>query len=98
MSKNLDETVRLQSEKRQEWIQEIRGERLQGIAEGTSSAPHLANSSAASFIRRNRCLGIHCSLVEQEREDSSCQICRGVSGKGKDGGEDKSDKDRMRVR
>ena len=27
MSKNLDETVRLQSEKRQEWIREIRGER-----------------------------------------------------------------------
>ena len=32
MSKNFDETVRLQSEKRQEWIREIRGERLQGIA------------------------------------------------------------------
>ena len=28
MSKNLDETVRLQSEKRDEWIREIRGERL----------------------------------------------------------------------
>ena len=27
MSKNFDETVRLQSEKRQEWIREIRGER-----------------------------------------------------------------------
>ena len=39
MPKNLDETVRLQSEKRQEWIREIRGERLQGIAEGAGSAP-----------------------------------------------------------
>ena len=39
MSKNLDETVRLQSEKREVWIREIRGERLQGIAEGASSAP-----------------------------------------------------------
>ena len=39
MSKYFDETVRLQSEKRQEWIREIRGERLQGIAEGASSAP-----------------------------------------------------------
>ena len=29
-SKNLDKTVRLQSEKRQEWIREIREERLQG--------------------------------------------------------------------
>ena len=49
MTKNLDETVRHQFEKRQEWIREIRGERLQGIAEGTSSAPRLANSSAALF-------------------------------------------------
>ena len=39
MSKNLDETVCLQSEKREEWIREIREERLQGIAEGKSSAP-----------------------------------------------------------
>ena len=38
MSKNFEETVRLQSEKRREWIREIRGERLQGIAEGASSA------------------------------------------------------------
>ena len=46
VSKNLDETVRLQSEKREEWIREIRGEKLQGIAEGTTSAPCLASSSA----------------------------------------------------
>ena len=39
MSKNFDGTARLQSEKRQEWIREIRGERLHGIAEGASSAP-----------------------------------------------------------
>ena len=59
MSKYLDETVRLQSEIRQEWIREVRGERLQGIAEGVSSAPHLASSSAASFpgpivVQKNR--------------------------------------------
>ena len=42
VSKNLDETVRLQFEKRQDWIRVIGGERLQGIAEGTSSAPRLA--------------------------------------------------------
>ena len=74
MSKILDETVRLQSEKRREWIREIRGERLQEIAESASSAPRLASSSAASFPGRNECLGTHCSLMEQEeREDSSCQ-------------------------
>ena len=73
VSKNLDETVRLQSEQTQEWIRETRGERLQGIAEGTSSAHHLARSSAASFPGRNECPGIHCSLIEQkEREDSFC--------------------------
>ena len=39
MSKNFDETVRLQSEIRREWIQEVRGERLQGIAEGAGAHP-----------------------------------------------------------
>ena len=78
MSKNLYETVRLQSEIRREWIREIRGERLQGIAEGASGAPRLASSSVASFPGRNKCPGTHCSLIEQEREDSSCQICHGV--------------------
>ena len=76
MSKNFDEAVRLQSEKRQEGIREIRGKRLQGIAEGTSSASRLASSSAASFSGRNECPGTYCSLiVQEEREDSSCQIC-----------------------
>ena len=90
MSKNLDQTVRLQSEKRQEWIREIRGERLQGIAEGASSAPRLARSSAASFPGKNKCPGTHYNLIEQEeREDSSCQICHRVSGKRKDGKEDR---------
>ena len=69
VSKNLDETVRLQSEIRREWIREIRGEKLQGIAESASSAPRLASSSAASFPGRNECPGTHCSLIEQEREE-----------------------------
>ena len=88
MSKHLEETVRLQSEKRREWIREIRGERLQGIVEGASSAPRLASSSAASFPGRNECPGTHCSQIEQEeREDSSCQICHRVWDKRKDVGE-----------
>ena len=78
MSKNLDETVRLQSEIRREWIRKIRKERLQGIAEGASSAPRLASLSAASFPGRNECPGTHCSMIAQEREDSSCQICHRV--------------------
>ena len=53
VSKYFDETVRLQSEKRREWIREITGEKLQGIAEGASSAPSPASSSAASFPGRN---------------------------------------------
>ena len=70
MSKNFDETVRLQSEIRREWIRDIRGERLQGIAEGASSAPRLVSSSATSFPGRNECPRTHCSLIEQEeRED-----------------------------
>ena len=53
MCQSFDETVCFQSEIKQEWIQEIRGERLQGIAEGTSSAFCLASSSATSLPRRN---------------------------------------------
>ena len=77
VSKNLDETVCLQSEKREVWIQEMREERLQGIAEGTSSTPLLVSSSAESLPGRNVCPQIHCSLIEQEeRESSSCQRLR----------------------
>ena len=91
MSKNLDETACLQPEKIEDWIQEIRGERLQGIAEGTSSAPPIAGSSAASFPGRNKCPGTHCSLIEQEeKKDSSYQICNRNSSKRKDGGEDRT--------
>ena len=90
MSKNLDETVRLQSEKRQEWIREVRGKRLQRIAEGVSSAPRLASLLAASFLGKNECSATHCSLIEQEeREDSSYQISHRVSDKRKAGGKDK---------
>ena len=73
MTKNLDEALCLQSEKSEEWIRE----RLHVIVEGTSSAPRLASSSSASFPRRNKCLGTHCYLiVQEEREDSSDQICQ----------------------
>ena len=79
VSKYFDEKVRLQSEIRQEWIQEVRGERLEGIAEDASSTPHLASSAAALFPGRNECPETHCSLIEQEEsEDSSCQICHRV--------------------
>ena len=71
MSKNLDETARLKSEKREEWIREIR-ERLQGIAEGSSSAPHLASLSAANFPERDECSKTHCRLIEHE-ERENCQ-------------------------
>ena len=71
MLKNFDETVRLQSEKREEWIREIRREGLQGVSEGTSSAPRLANSSAMSFPGRNECPGSYCSLIEQEEREKT---------------------------
>ena len=65
MSKTFDETVRLHSEKREEWIRAIREERLQGIAEGASSAPRLASLLTASFPGRNECPETNCSLIEQ---------------------------------
>ena len=74
MSKNFDETVYLQSEKRPEWIREIREERLQTLAEGESSAPRLASSSADLLHGRNEFPGTHCSLIEQEEKgNNSCQ-------------------------
>ena len=88
MSKNFDETVHLQSEKRQEWIRKRKGERLQEeIAEDTNSAPCLCSSSTTSFLGRNKCLGTHCGLIEQEeKEDRSCQRNR---SRRRDGGEDR---------
>ena len=64
MSRNFDETVRLQSENREERIGEIKEERLQGIADGTSSFSRLASSSAESLPGRNECPGTHCSPIE----------------------------------
>ena len=79
MSKNLNKAVGLQSEKREEWIREIRGERLQKISEGASSAPRLASSSAVSFSGRNECPGTDCSLIEQEKKkDSSCHLLQSL--------------------
>ena len=89
MSKNFDKTVCLQFMKREEWIRYLREERLQGIAEGTSSTARLATSSVASFPGRNECPGTHCILIKQEIVDSSCQVCDRVSGKRKDGGKDR---------
>ena len=87
VSKNFDETVRLQSEKRQEWIQEKRGDTLQGIAERTCSAPRLANSSAALFTGKNECLGTHRSLIVKETVPS--RSATEFELKGKDEGEDR---------
>ena len=57
-------------EKKRMDTRENRGERLQEIAEGVSSAPCLASSSTMSFLGKNECLGIHCSLIVlEERED-----------------------------
>ena len=39
MSKNLDETICLQSEIRQEWIREMREQRLLGIARAQVALP-----------------------------------------------------------
>ena len=79
VSKILDETVHFQSEKTQEWIQEIGGERLQGITESASSAPRLTNPSAALFLERNECPEIHCNrTVTEEREDCFFLICQRV--------------------
>ena len=76
MSKKFDNILRLQSDRRKKWVQEVRRERLHGTVYGWSSALRLASSSLGCVIPRpNEGPGIHCRLiVEKERKDSSCQI------------------------
>ena len=81
VSKNLDETVRLESEKRGEWIQETRGERLQRITEGASNAHHLAG---ASFLGRNECQATHLFCYHRRREKTVlARSAREIEVKGK---------------
>ena len=55
-------------------MREIKGEKLQGIAEGASSSPRLANSLAALFSGRNESPDTLCSLIgQEEREDNTNQ-------------------------
>ena len=70
-------------------MRDMRRDTTRDCTESTSSASRLASSSAASFPKRDECPGTHCSLIEQEREDSFRQICQRVSGKRKDKGEDR---------
>ena len=73
MSKNLDETVRLQSEKRQERIREIRERDFKGLQRAQVVPPFGQLINRVVPQRRIECPGTHCSLIEQEeREDSSC--------------------------
>ena len=74
-----------QSEKRQEWVREIRRERLQGIAEGASIAPRLASSSAEwrrlqrknlsmlGLLKRKEWPQCHRESSWQERRSRPCQ-------------------------
>ena len=55
-------------------MREIKGEKLQGMAEGASSAPRLANLLAALFSGRNESPDTLCSLIgQEEREDNTNQ-------------------------
>ena len=97
-AKNLDEKVRLQYEKRQEWIRGIREKRLQGIAEGTSSAPGLENASAALFPGRNEYLMTHCGLIEREKRRQILPVLPGNLRKKETRRKEQSGEDRTRVR
>ena len=85
VSKNFNEIVRVQSEKRRGWIGKIKGERLPGIAESTSSDPRLASSSTASFPGRSECPGTHCSLIEKKKKTVPAKSAREIEVKGKTG-------------
>ena len=74
----------------------MRGERLQGIAEGASSTPCLASSSTDSFPGRNECPGTHCSLIEQEKRKQFLPEIK-VKGKMEERTERESDRRRREV-
>ena len=84
-SKNFDETVASSPRKDKSGFEKD----YKGFTESSSSASRLASSSTGSFLGKNECPRTRCSLIELEKEDSSCQICHRVSGKRKDGGEDR---------
>ena len=56
MSKNFDETVRLQSEKRQEWMREIK-RRLQGIERAREALPVWPAHQPRRFLREKSVRG-----------------------------------------
>ena len=66
--KNVDETIHLQSERRDDWIREVREIRLQGAA--MAEAAHLVSPAYRT----------HCSLTtyKEERMDSSSQMFQEV--------------------
>ena len=63
MSKNLDLTYAPSPVEEKTIYETLRGERLQGTAEGRSRLLRLANSSAASFSGRNEFPRTHFSLI-----------------------------------
>ena len=87
MSQNLDKTIRLQSEKRQEWIREMK--ETTRNCRGREQRSPSDKLSAALFPGRNECPGTHCNLMEQEERrqflpDVPERFTR------KDGGEDRT--------
>ena len=90
MSKNFDETVRLQCEKRQEWIREG----LQGVAVCEPSTPRLASSLAGLFPGKNECPGTHCSLIVQKEKRVSVKSVKEIEVKEKVEGRTERESDR----
>ena len=73
VSKNLDETVRLQSGKRKEWIREVKRRKTTWDRKWQEQRTPLVYSSAASFPGRNESSETHGRLIAKE-EDSFCQM------------------------
>ena len=68
---------------------DMREERLQGIAQGRGSTPHLASSSVM-FPGRNECLETHCCLsIKEERRQFLPDLPKSLRQK-KDGGENRA--------
>ena len=79
MSKNFDEKVRVQYQKRQEWIREMEERDYRGLQRARVALPVWPAHQPRRFPGETSGQKIHCSLIAQEeKEDSSCQICHRV--------------------
>ena len=81
MSKNLDKTVRLQSEKTEEWIQEISGEYHMVLQKAGVAHPSWPNDQPHRFSEETSVRDPLQPDSKGGEKDSFSQLCQRIGGK-----------------